>query len=104
MEGKIKAVLPAEEAKAYEAADPVAKDGTVVLDSVKIEARQDAQVKRLLGGGRFALIILGGAHDLSDNLDRLSRGQAEYIRVATKGWQERWLPREGAAARATGPQ
>jgi hypothetical protein len=54
----------------------------------KIEARQDAQAKRLLDGGRFALIILGGAHDLSDNLDRLSGGKAEYVRVATREWRE----------------
>ena len=49
--------------------------------------RQDAQAKRLLGGGKFSFIILGGAHNLSDNLDRLPGGRAEYIRVATKGWR-----------------
>ena len=81
-----------EDANTYQAANPVAEDGTVVLDPDKFEARQDAQAKRLLDGGRFALIILGGAHDLSDNLRRLSGGQAEYIRVATKGRKERWLP------------
>ena len=70
----------------------MAEDGAVVLDPDKIEARQDAQAKRLLDGGRFALIILGGAHNLSDNLDRLLGGKVEYIRVATKGWQERRLP------------
>jgi hypothetical protein len=74
--------------KAYKAADPVAEDGAVVLHQGRIEARQDAQAKRLLDGGTFALIVLGGAHDLSDNLDRLSGGKAEYIRVATRGWQE----------------
>ncbi len=35
-----------------------------------------------------ALIILGGAHDLSDNLERLSGGRAEYVRVATRRWLE----------------
>ena len=66
----------------------VATGWSVVLDPDKIEARQDAQARRLLDGGRFALIVLGGAHDLSDNLDRLSRGQAEYIRAAPKGWRK----------------
>jgi hypothetical protein len=61
---------------------------TVVLDHDRIEARQDAQAKRLLDGGKFDLVVLGGAHDLSDNLDRLSGGKVEYIRVATKRWQE----------------
>ena len=88
MEGKIEAILPLEDVAAYKAANPVAKDGAVALDQNRIEARQDAQAKRLLGAGKIALIILGGAHDLSDNLDRLSGGKAEYIRVATKQWQE----------------
>ena len=69
-----------------QAADPVAEDGTVILDQARIEARQTAQAKRLLADGEFTLIVLGGAHDLSDNLDRLSGGRAEYIRVATKRW------------------
>jgi hypothetical protein len=74
--------------KAYKAADPVAEDGAVVLHQGRIEARQDAQAKRLLDGGKFNLIVLGGAHDLSDNLNRLSGGRAEYIRVGTKRWRE----------------
>ena len=41
-----------------------------------------------MDGGRFALIILGGVHDLADNLERLSGGQGEYVRVATTGWRE----------------
>ena len=88
MDGRIREVRPLEDATAYEAADPVATDGTVVLDEKRIEARQDAQAKRLLDGGRFALIILGGAHDLSDNLDRVGGGKVEYIRVATGEWRE----------------
>ena len=86
--GKIKEVAPLEEVASYEAADPVNEDGTVILDQDAIEARQTAQAKLLLADGEFALIVLGGAHDLSDNLDRLSGGQAEYIRVATKQWLE----------------
>ena len=66
--------------KSADWANPVAEDGTVILDHDKIEARQDAQARRLLAGSKFSLIVLGGAHDLSDNLDRLSGGQAEYIR------------------------
>jgi len=85
MEGKVE-VLPLDDADAYDAANPV-KNGSVVLDERRIEARQDAQVKRLLRGN-FALVILGSAHDLADNLDRLSGGKAEYIRVATKRWRE----------------
>jgi hypothetical protein len=46
--------------------------GTVRFDQQAIEARQDAQVGLLLKGEPFSLIILGGAHDLSDNVERLS--------------------------------
>ena len=88
MAGRIKAIAPLEEVAAYDAADPVTEDGMVTLDQDRIEARQTAQAKRLLAGGKFSLIVLGGAHDLSDNLDRLSGGQAEYIRVATTQWRE----------------
>ena len=88
MEGKIQAVSPLEDVTSYEAADPVSGDGAIVLDRGRIEARQTAQAKRLLAGGKFALIVLGGAHDLSDNLDRLSEGKAEYIGVVMQRWQE----------------
>lgn len=82
-----------------QAADPVNEDGTVILDQDAIEARQSAQAKLLLDDGEFALIILGGAHDLGDNLDRLSGGRAEYIRVGMK-W---WLEFEGDVGGESGP-
>ena len=88
MDGKIEAALPLEEAKAYEAADPVAKDGTVVLDHDKIEARQDAQVRKLLKAGKFAFVILGGAHDLQDNITKQSDG-CEYVTVTTRAYRRR---------------
>ncbi len=88
MAGRIKAVAPLEEVASYQAADPVDEDGMVIFDQDRIEARQTAQAKRLLADGEFTLIVLGGAHDLGDNLERLSGGQAEYIRVATKRWRE----------------
>ena len=87
MVGKIEAVLPLEAAKAYEAADPVAEDGTVVLDYDKIEARQDGQVRTLLKAGAFAFVILGGAHDLQDNITRLAGGDCEYVVVTTRAYR-----------------
>jgi hypothetical protein len=88
MDGTIEAVLPLEDPDTYEAANPVAEDGTVALDQERIAAREEAQAKRLLSSGRFCLIVLGGAHDLADNLDRLSDGRAEYIRVGMRAWRE----------------
>lgn len=88
LNGEIEAVPPLENAAAHAASNPVSDDGAVALDQAKIEAREDAQVRLLLDGGPVAVIILGGAHDLSDNLERLSSGTAEYIRVELKAWKQ----------------
>lgn len=68
--GEIKQVLPLDERATYEASEPVGPDGRIVLDAVRIEAREDAQAAILSRGGAFVVAILGGAHDLSDNLKR----------------------------------
>jgi hypothetical protein len=44
-----------------------------------LTARHDAQV---------GLIVLGGAHDLSESVRRLGGGHCEYIRVATRWFVE----------------
>ena len=69
IDGHIKAVVPAEEAQAYEAANPVQPDGTIVFDEKANEARESAIVKNLMkASSGTAVIVLGGAHDLSDNV------------------------------------
>lgn len=83
MDGEIE-VLPLEDETAYEAANPVSGAGTVEIDEKLMKARRDAIVKRLLERGPFAFIIVGGSHDLSENVQRLSNGKAEYIRVTTE--------------------
>jgi hypothetical protein len=88
LNGEIEGVLPLENADAHAASNPVSDDGSVALDQEKIEAREDAQVRLLLDGEPVAIIILGGAHDLSDNVERLSGGTAEYIRVEVKAWKQ----------------
>jgi hypothetical protein len=44
-----------------------------------LKARRDAQVKGVLEKGAFCLclIVLGGSHDLSDNVRRLGQGRCE---------------------------
>jgi len=80
IEEKIEAVLPAEEAEAYEAANPL-KDGKFVFDEKSNEARENSIVRRVLAGtARTLLLVLGGSHDLSDNVP----DDCEYIRVAVK--------------------
>jgi hypothetical protein len=53
-----------------------------------LKARQDTQVNGVLEKGAFGLIVLGGAHDLSDNVRRLGQGRCEYIRVTTRRFKE----------------
>lgn len=81
LSGEIEAVLPLEDADAYDEANPVGDDDMVRFDQEKIEARQDAQVRLLLDSGPFSLAVLSGGNDLSDNVERISGGAAEYIRV-----------------------
>jgi hypothetical protein len=44
------------------------------LEKEQQEAREDAMIRRILEHGPFALVVLGGSHDLTDNLDRLAPG------------------------------
>jgi len=88
LEGEINEILPVEDTQAYEDANPVMENGGVVLDRRKIKARQDAQVQRLLQADRFTLVILGGAHNLSDSIDRISCGTCEYVKITTRWYRE----------------
>lgn len=77
-------VLPLDDADLLEAAKPVQPDGTVRFDPEKVEARHDGQVRRALAAGPCAVLVLGGAHDLSASVRRLGGGSTEYIRVTPK--------------------
>ncbi|QDT94150.1 hypothetical protein [Gimesia algae] len=81
MTGELKTLLPAEDSKAMEAANPVQADGSVVIDKKADEAREDAIVKNLMKADGVVVIILGGGHDLSDNIKR-AESNCKYERVA----------------------
>ena len=80
-DGKLKEVLPLDDEAAMQAANPV-KDGKVKIDKTANEKREDAMVLNLLTRKGIVVVILGGAHDLTDNL----RGKAAYLRVKTKAY------------------
>ena len=86
LDGKLKRILPADDNEAYSAANPIAEDGTVTLDSELIEAREDAIVRRRLKSEGVKVLILGGAYDLTDNLLRLGDVSVELVTVASDGW------------------
>jgi hypothetical protein len=81
-------VPPLDDAALFEAARPVSPDGTVRNDPAKVRAREDAQVRAALAAGPCAVIVLVGAHDLSDSVRRLGRGSCQYIRVACRRYVE----------------
>jgi hypothetical protein len=84
VEGTLK-VLPAE-ADGFERANPV-KDGRIGIDEKAQEAREDEIVRSLLKKKGTVYLMLGGAHDLSDNIERLSEDCGNVV-VTPKGWPE----------------
>ena len=78
-------ILPVEDKALYEAANPVV-DGQVQWDDEANEGREDAIVRKLLERP-VSVVILGGGHDLSDNIERLAPA-CGYVRVETH--QVRW--------------
>ena len=86
--GEIEDVLPLEDEELLNAANPVTADGQFRFDALKVQARHDAIVKNVLKEGSFGLIILGGDHDLSENVRRLGEGKCEYVRVTMKRYRE----------------
>lgn len=87
MTGELKTLLPAEDSKAMEAANPVRADGSVVFDKKADEAREVAIVKKLLKADGVVVIILGGGHDLTDNIKRAGGG-CKYERAAVPKYRK----------------
>lgn len=82
--GEVETVMPLEDAALHEAANPVGDESAVVIDAAAMEAREDAHVRSAIAAGPCAVIVLGAAHDLSDNVRRIALETCEYVRVATK--------------------
>lgn len=81
---ELKSVLPLENAEAFEAANPVSKDGKIRFDEAVEEKREDEMLKILLKGQGIKVIVLGGGHDLTDNLERMKMDSIQYVRVRMK--------------------
>jgi len=86
--GELEDMVPLEDAEAMEKAKPISPNGGVKLDPQKIKRRHDAQVKAVVKQGPVAVIILGGAHDLTASIKRVGGGPFEYLRVTTKRFRE----------------
>ncbi len=90
--GEIEEVMPLENSVLYDNADPITGN-KIRFDRDRVKAREDAQVKAVLDNGPFGLVILGGSHDLSESVSRLSHGRCEYIQVTTNRFREFALAR-----------
>jgi hypothetical protein len=80
-------VLALDDAKLPEEAKPIDPAGRFRLDPAKLSARHDGQVQAVLKEGTFALVLLGGAHELTDNVRRYAGGLCESVRVTSRGYQ-----------------
>ena len=67
-----------------EFADPLRR---IALEPVEARALEGELSVDLDEHGRVAVVVLGGRHDLTDNVGRLDRGGCEYIRVATRSYE-----------------
>ena len=88
VDGKIK-VLPAE-GEGFKKASPI-KNGMLVIDDAAMEEREDAIVKELLKSKGKVILMLGGGHDLTDNIKRLSK-DCGYTVFTPKGYPRKSAP------------
>jgi hypothetical protein len=79
LSGEVEEAMPLNDAKLLDEAKPIDPAGRFRLDPAKLAARHDAQVKAALKGSPFALVILGGARDLTDSLRAACGGTCEYL-------------------------
>lgn len=87
LSGKLEEIFAAEDRKLYLASYPALRDGTLQFDWEAQERREDAIIERMTQHDGTALIVLGGGHDLTDNIQRLGK-RCEYIRVmANRYWE-----------------
>jgi hypothetical protein len=67
---------------------PIDPAGRFRLDAAKLPAWHDGQLKAALKGGAFALVILGGSHDLTESLRGAYGRTCAYLRVSTERYRE----------------
>ena len=57
-------------------------------DGLEQRAREDAMVRAALARGPFALVVLGGEHDLTESARRVAGADCEYVPVTVGGYPE----------------
>jgi hypothetical protein len=87
-EGDLEDVAPLDDAALLEAARPVAAGGKANLGGPEERAREDAMVRAALARGPFALVVLGGGHDLTESVLRVAGAECEYVSVTVGSYPE----------------
>lgn len=85
---ELKSVLPLEYAEAFEAANPISKDGKIRFDEKAEEKREDEMLKILMKGKGIKVIVLGGSHDLTGNMERMNLDSVRYARVSSMRYEK----------------
>lgn len=85
--GEIADFLPLEDAGRLTDADPLRPDGKLRSNPAAEKAREDAMAKRLLATGPVAIVVLGGDHDLEDNLKKFLPS-VQYQKVQAAKYRE----------------
>ena len=69
--GELQTILPAEDAKAFEAVNSVKPDGGINFVEKEEHERENAIVRNLMKADGVAVIVLSRDHNLADNLKEL---------------------------------
>lgn len=85
---ELNSVIPLENSAAFKTANPIGGNGKIQFDEKAEEKREDEMLKILRKGQGINVIVLGGGHDLTDNLERMELDSVQYIRVATNSYEK----------------
>ena len=88
-------VLATEDKQAYECADramKVARETRNIKPFVAANGPREEAIVRNLLQHRCSVIVLGGGHDLSRQITRLSDARCEYVKVMVNGYPESKRP------------
>jgi len=97
--GLLKDVRAADTDSTLALTSPIGESGRLrTVPPVAMEQREDHMVQLMRQSGDSCILILGGAHDLTDNVRRLGRGKLGLIVVTTKAYQRHAVVEPPASA------
>ncbi|WP_339685939.1 hypothetical protein [Gimesia maris] len=88
IKNELNSVIPLENSAAFKSANPIGENGKIKVNQEAEEKREDEMLKILRKGQGINVIVLGGGHDLTDNLDRMKLDSVQYVRVATNRYKK----------------